>query len=283
MLEVDTPVLARTTVTDVAIESLSTVLAGETFYLQTSPEYHMKRLLAAGAPSIVRIGPVFRADEAGRFHNPEFTMVEWYRLGFGLDELMNETADLVDRALGAAPYRRLRHAELLETVGVEPGERALAPLVRAAEALGSRGAFVQWTPRELVDLLLSEAIRRVGNGRLFVTDYPADQAALARITTDARGAAVAARFELIVDGIEIANGYDELVDADVLAARMESDRRVRRARGQTVPDADTRLLEALRAGFPPCAGVALGFDRMLMLKFGASRLEDVMPFPATRA
>jgi lysyl-tRNA synthetase class 2 len=283
VLEVDTPVLGRTTVTDVAIESLETTLGDATFYLQTSPEYHMKRLLAAGSPSIVRIGPVFRADEAGRLHNPEFTMVEWYRLGFDLTRLMGETAALVDRLLGVAPYRRLRHAELLGSVGVAPGERDAATLAAAAAALGASGDFVRWSVRALRDYLVSEAIARLGRGRFFVTDYPADEAALARVVQDARGVPVAARFELVVDGIEIANGYDELADAEVLSTRMEADRAARRAAGQSVPDADGRLLDALRAGLPACAGVALGFDRLLMLALGARSLEAVMPFPITRA
>jgi lysyl-tRNA synthetase class 2 len=283
VLEVDTPVLGRTTVTDVAIESLATTLGDATFYLQTSPEYHMKRLLAAGSPSIVRIGPVFRADEAGRLHNPEFTMVEWYRLGFDLPRLMDETAALVDRLLGVAPYRRLGHAELLGSVGVAPGERDVAPLAAAAAALGTSGDFLRWSVRALRDYLVSEAIARLGHGRFFVTDYPADEAALARVVQDARGVPVAARFELVVDGIEIANGYDELADAEVLSARMEADRAARRAAGQRVPDADDRLLDALRAGLPACAGVALGFDRLLMLALGARSLEAVMPFPVTRA
>lgn len=283
MLEIDTPVLGRTTVTDVAIESLATTLGDATFYLQTSPEYHMKRLLAAGSPSIVRIGPVFRADEAGRLHNPEFIMVEWYRLGFDLPRLMDETAALVDCVLGVAPYRRLRHAELLGTVGVAPGERDAATLAAAAAALGTSGDFLRWSVRALRDYLVSEAIARLGRGRFFVTDYPADEAALARVVQDAGGAPVAARFELIVDGIEIANGYDELADAEVLSARMEADRAARRDAGQRVPDVDDRLLDALRAGLPACAGVALGFDRLLMLALGARSLEAVMPFPITRA
>jgi lysyl-tRNA synthetase class 2 len=282
VLEVDTPVLGRTTVTDVAIESLATVVSGTPYYLQTSPEYHMKRLLAAGAPSIVRIGPVFRAEESGRLHNPEFTMIEWYRLGYTLDALMDETAALVARVLGSAPVRRSTYAALLEGVGVPGGEASRTHLMAAVKAIGASGAFETWTDRELSDFLIAEAIRRHGRGRLFVTDYPPEQAALARLIEDARGRTVAARFELVVDGVEIANGYDELADADALAARMAGDLRARAARAQPLHTADERLLDALRAGLPACAGVALGFDRLLMLALDANALADVMPFAGRR-
>jgi len=263
VLEVDTPVLSRTTVTDVAIDSLSTQIAGETFYLQTSPEYQMKRLLAAGAPSIVRIGPVFRADESGRMHNPEFTMIEWYRLGFGLRELMDETAALVDAVLGKAEHR--------------------AALVRALERAAVEGDFASWSRRALLDLLVSEAIARAGSGRLFVVDYPADQAALAQVVADADGHTVAQRFELVIDGVEIANGYQELLDADAMAARMDADRAARKAASRVAPEADRRLLDAMRTGLPACSGVALGFDRLLMLKLGAESLGEVLPFLLDRA
>ena len=283
VLEVDTPVLSRTTVTDVAIDSLSTRIGGEAWYLQTSPEYQMKRLLAAGAPSIVRIGPVFRDDETGRIHNPEFTMVEWYRLGFDLTALMNETAALVDAVLGEAAHRTMRHADLLAVVGVGLADATHEQLAAAAARGGLDGDFAGWSRRALLDLLASEAIARIGAGRVFVVDYPADQAALARVVTDADGRAVAQRFELVVDGIEIANGYQELRDAETMAARMEADRAARREAGRFAPPADQRLLDAMRAGLPACSGVALGFDRLLMLKLGARSLDAVVPFTIDRA
>ena len=283
MLEVDTPVLSRTTVTDVAIDSLSTRIGGETYFLQTSPEYQMKRLLAAGAPSIVRIGPVFRADESGRMHNPEFTMIEWYRLGFDLRALMGETAALVDAVLGSGTYRTMRYAELLAMLGVESIEALRNELVRVIEKIGIEGDFASWSRRALLDLLASEAIARAGAGRLFVIDYPADQAALAQVVADADGRTVARRFELIIDGIEIANGYEELLDANVMATRMEADRAARTDAGRLAPEGDRRLLEAMRSGLPACSGVALGFDRLLMLKVRAQRLDAVLPFAIERA
>jgi lysyl-tRNA synthetase class 2 len=284
VLEVDTPVLSRTTVTDPAIESLR--LAGAAVrYLQTSPEYQMKRLLAAGAPSIVRIGPVFRGEESGRLHNPEFTMVEWYRLGFDLTALMTDVERVVDVVLGPGAYTRMSYRQLLrDRAGVDPFRASAADLRRALPRNGielSDAAEVD--AHALLDLLASNAITGIGDGRLFVTDYPADQAALARISNDADGNAVAARFELMIHGVEVANGYDELLDADALRMRMITDRAVRARDGRHAPEADERLLAAMRHGMPACAGVALGFDRLLMLKLGFERIDAVLPFSHARA
>ena len=284
VLEVDTPVLSRTTVTDPAIESLR--LAGrDARYLQTSPEYQMKRLLAAGAPSIVRIGPVFRGEESGRLHNPEFTMIEWYRLGFDLPALMSDVERVVDLVLGRAAYGRIGYRKLLrDGLGVDPFRATEAELRRALVRDGTElSASAAVDARALLDLLASRAIEKAGKGRLFVTDYPADQAALARISNDADGNAVAARFELMIDGVEIANGYDELVDADALRERMNADRAVRVRDGRHAPDVDERLLSAMQHGLPACSGVALGFDRLLMAKLGADRIDAVLPFSHARA
>ena len=285
VLEVDTPVLSRTTVTDPAIESLSLLDAGERRYLQTSPEYQMKRLLAAGAPSMVRIGPVFRAEESGRLHNPEFTMIEWYRLGFDLAQLMDEVAALVDQVLGMQRSRTVTYHQLLrEGAGVDAFESSVTDLVAALARLGvelSPGAAAD--RRALLDLLVTHAIDALGAGRVFITDYPADQAALARLVQDSDGRTVAARFELIIDGVEVANGYDELADADVMEQRMTADVELRRGAGRDAPAHDRRLLAAMRYGLPGCSGVALGFDRLMMRKLGMARIEEVMPFGIARA
>jgi lysyl-tRNA synthetase class 2 len=277
--------LSRTTVTDPAIESLSLLDAGERRYLQTSPEYQMKRLLAAGAPSMVRIGPVFRAEESGRLHNPEFTMIEWYRLGFDLPQLMDEVAALVDLVLGKENCRTLTYHHLLyEGAGIDAFQSSTVDLVTALARLGvelSPGAAAD--RRALLDLLVTHAIDALGAGRVFITDYPADQAALARLVQDSEGRSVAARFELIIDGVEVANGYDELVDADVMERRMSTDLELRRDAGRDEPAHDSRLLAAMRYGLPRCSGVALGFDRLMMRKLGAARIEDVMPFGIARA
>lgn len=259
VLEVQTAVLAAATVTEPAVESLQ---VGHLGYLQTSPEYQMKRLLAAGAPSMYQLAPVFRAGEAGRRHNPEFVMLEWYRVGFSDRELMTEVADLLDRTLGPAAYTTLTYRDVCERAPEESSDAS-------------------FSPREAEDLRFARGLDTLGSGRFFVTDYPADQAALARLRPD--HPEVAARFEVVVDGLELANGYWELGDAEDLRARFQRDLSLRRERGQSLPALDERLLAAMVAGLPPCAGVALGFDRLLMLKLGAASLREVMPFPIDRA
>lgn len=251
ILEVQTATLATHAVTDVAIESMALADSG---YLQTSPEYQLKRLLAAGAPSIFQMGPVFRAGEAGRLHNPEFTLLEWYRLGYDDQALMSEVAELVSLVLGHTEYESRTYESLV------------GDLQR---------------PRDELDLAFVEALATLGAGRYFITDYPAEQAALARLR-DA-DPSVAARFELIVDGVELANGYHELTDAAEQRRRFERDIAARRRAGLATPDVDEYFLAALEAGLPDCAGVALGVDRLLMLQLGASSLAEVMPFPIDRA
>ena len=255
VLEVTTPVLGAHTVTDRHIDSIAVRGGG---YLQTSPEYHMKRLLAAGSGSIYQMGPVFRADESGGRHNPEFTMLEWYRVGFDDRELMAEVAELVDRVLGAASYTNRSCAEL--SAGVTD------PLPDPA-----------WSADTAADWRLDRAIDR-HPGRLFVVDYPPEHAALAQL----RGT-VAARFELAIDGLEIANGYLELGDADALRARFEADLTHRRSDDRPQIEIDERFLAAMAAGMPDCAGVALGVDRLLMLALGERDIRAVLAFPGERA
>lgn len=259
VLEVQTPVLASATVTEPAVESIPVPGYG---YLQTSPEYQLKRLLSAGAPSLYQLGPVFRAGETGRRHNPEFVMLEWYRLGFTDRDLMAEVAELVDVTLGPGELHTLSYEEVVQR----------AP---------ARSVMPGLTPREALDLDFAAGLEALGPGRFFVVDYPADQAALARLRGDRPQ--VAARFELVVDGLELANGYWELGDAATLEDRFLDDLALRRQRGQPEPAVDRRFLDAMAAGLPPCAGVALGFDRLLMLKLGAASLQEVMPFPMGRA
>ncbi len=265
IIEVQTPCISDHTVTDVAIESFNIPGAG---YLQTSPEYQLKRLLAAGAPSLYQLGPVFRAGEAGRLHNPEFTMLEWYRLGYSDTELMDELAALVDQILGPDVYRTLSYAEVT--------------------ALGSHGTLEAdstsagpGADSATLDLAYANGLESLDSGRVFVVEYPADQAALARLRPD--NPELAARFELSIDGVELANGYWELGDHRELRQRFETDLAVRRLAGLALPEIDGKFLDAMQAGLPDCAGVALGIDRMLMAKLGAQSLAEVMPFPAVRA
>lgn len=244
VLEVHTPCLAPATVTDPHIESIAVPGWG---YLQTSPEYQLKRLLAAGVPSLYQLAPAFRADEVGRLHNPEFALLEWYRLGFDDAALMAEVAELVDGVLGPAPYHRVTYAEVVATAA------AAAP----------------------IELAFAEGLSRLPAGRHFVMDYPPDQAALSRLR---EGGATAARFELVVDGIELANGYHELGDVAELRRRFAADREARRKLGRAAPELDAEFLAAMAAGLPECAGVALGVDRLLMLQLGADSLAEVLAF-----
>ena len=251
VVEVQTPVLAPATVTDPDVESIAVPGYG---FLQTSPEYQMKRLLSAGAPSIYQLGPVFRHEERGRLHNPEFTMLEWYRLGFDDQQLMQEVAELVALVLGPDAVQTVTYQQLVGDVS-------------------GRGDV----QRSELDLCFAEACEKLQPGRFFVVDYPADQAALARLRPD--NPSVAARFELVIDGIEIANGYWELLDPTEHERRFAADRARRKALGRTDVEPDQPFLTALRRGLPDCAGVALGVDRLLMLAQNADRLDEVLQRP----
>ena len=251
VVEVQTPVLAPATVTDPDVESIAVPGYG---FLQTSPEYQMKRLLSAGAPSIYQLGPVFRHEERGRLHNPEFTMLEWYRLGFDDQQLMQEVAELVALVLGPDAVQTVTYQQLVGDVS-------------------GRGDV----QRSELDLRFAEACEKLQPGRFFVVDYPADQAALARLRPD--NPSVAARFELVIDGIEIANGYWELLDPTEHERRFAADRARRKALGRTDVEPDQPFLTALRRGLPNCAGVALGVDRLLMLAQNADRLDEVLQRP----
>ena len=243
VIEVQTPVLAKHTVTEPDVQSIEVPGYG---YLQTSPEYQMKRLLAAGMPSCYQLGPAFRHGEQGRLHNPEFTMLEWYRLGFDHNQLMYEVADMVDALLGPKPYQRLTYEDV---VGKNEGRT-----------------------RDALDLAFADACERLTPGRFFITDYPADQAALARINPDGQ---TAARFELVIDGVEIANGYWELLDVEEHRQRFKTDGEIRQQRGLPAMAVDEAFIAALQHGLPACAGVAMGFDRLVMLGIGAKALSDV--------
>lgn len=286
VLEVDTPVRARTTVTDPAIESVAA--AGG--WLQTSPEYFMKRLLAAGSGPIYQLARAFRAEEQGRLHNPEFLLLEWYRPGFDDAALMDEMDALFADLLPGFPARRVPFAALLrDALGVDPldaSPRELgAAIARRWRALGRDGDPLALTgddPGGLLDLAYAEAAE-ASRGALFVTDFPPARASLARLRRDPDGRPVAGRFELVVDGVELANGFHELADADEQRRRFEADRQQRRTAGQPVPELDEHLLAALAAGLPDCAGVAVGMDRVLMLRLGLDSIDAAQPFSWPRA
>ena len=287
VLEVETPLLSQATVPDPGIEVFPVPAAGSEAtprYLQTSPEFAMKRLLAAGAGDIYQISKAFRRGEAGRHHNPEFTLLEWYRVGWDHAALMREVADLLSAVLGTKgwhvwPYRAL-FTELLNIDPIADGDPGAVPESWLSVARTRLGDVPQDLDRDaFLDLLMSHCIEpTLGDwGVVFVTDFPPSQAALARKTRVA-GHSVAARFECYVQGRELANGYWEQSDAPSLAQQLEADNVRRRYRQLPERPIDQRLLAAHEQGLPECAGVALGVDRLLALKLGADSLAEVISF-----
>lgn len=293
VLEVDTPVLSVAAVTDPHIESFSTawhgpgLAAGTPLYLHTSPEFPMKRLLAAGSGPIYQVCKVFRDGEAGRHHNPEFTLLEWYRPGFDHHRLMDEVETLLRELLGGiAGGERLSYRDaFLRHAGIDPMDAEVAELRDCARSHGLDipPGMPMDDPDPWRDLLLTQVVEpHLGHSApCFLYDYPASQAALARVRDDRPP--VAERFEVYYCGLELANGFHELADAREQRRRFERERAVRRARGLEDRPMDERLLAALEAGLPDCAGVALGLDRLLMIAARAEHIGDVLAFPFPRA
>ena len=290
VLEVDTPMVVNAPVTDVHIHSARVDLgaaAEHPYFLHTSPEYAMKRLLAAGSGDIYQICHVVRGFERGRLHNAEFTLIEWYRLGFTLDDLMSEVDALVRALLGPAATgrssERISYRDaFLRGMQLDPFTASLEELRAAAGKLGLEKT--ETTQRdELLDLLMGAAVGpRLGTNALtFIHSYPATQAALARL--DPRDSRAALRFELYCDGVELANGFHELASAAEQRARFLQDNAERKRTGLPVYPPDELLLAALTAGLPDCAGVALGFDRTVMLATGARTIDEVLSVPTERA
>jgi elongation factor P--(R)-beta-lysine ligase len=287
VLEVETPQLAAATVTDLHLASLATRLEvggeGRTLYLQTSPEFAMKRLLAAGSGPIYQLARAFRDGEAGSRHNPEFTLLEWYRPGFDHHRLMDEVEELLGEVLGSGTAERRSYAEVFGAeLGVDPHSASAGELRRAARRAGV-DAVPDLDREGLLHLLMGCALEpRLGqSGPTFVYDFPASQAALARVRPGSPP--LAERFEVFVAGVELANGFHELADAAEQRRRFADDLAQRRQRGLPEPPIDERLLAALAAGLPPCAGVALGVDRLVMLAAGAASIAEVIAFPIDRA
>jgi lysyl-tRNA synthetase class 2 len=287
VLEVETPSLSAAATPDLAIESMTvaaTVLGPQPHYLHTSPEYAMKRLLAAGSGDIYQLCRVFRDGELGRWHQPEFTMLEWYRVGWDELTLMDEVEALVDAVLAESALRpkreRHRFADAFErALGIGPDA---APAALEA-ALAARAVDVppNTTPSELLDLAVATCVApSFGADTLtFVYDYPASQAALAEIKPGPPP--VAARFELFWGEVELANGFRELRDAAEQRRRFDREREQRRAAGRTAPPLDEAFLACIDT-LPPCAGVALGVDRLLALALGFDALAPAIPFVCVR-
>jgi lysyl-tRNA synthetase class 2 len=291
VLEVDTPVLSAAGTTDPTIQSFSTVYHGPgpchgtRLYLHTSPEFPMKRLLAAGAGSIYQICKVFRDGESGRRHNPEYTLLEWYRAGFDHVALMAEVESLLREVLRdimpLAPARRVTYRELFrDHAGIDPFTTSVNEIRLALQSRGIDAPYglPEDTLDGWLDLLLTHVIEpALDAGLVFVSDYPASQAALASLLPGAPP--VAARFEVYLDGVELANGYHELTDAVEQGRRFERDNMRRSARDLAAVEPDRRLLSAMQSGLPDCAGVALGIDRLLMIASGTKHINEVMAFP----
>jgi len=285
VLEVETPLLSRAGNSDPNIQSISTDATPKRF-LRTSPEYAMKRLLAAGFKDIYELGRVFRAGEKGRYHNPEFTMLEWYRHGMDYLDLASEAGELI-RFCSAGqfddwPEQRVTYRDLfLEHTGLDPFDCTETDLSSAAAERGIHAGSLEH--QEWLDLLLGQVIEPAlpGETITIIHDFLPGQAALAQIRPD--DPAVAERFEVYLGQLELANGYQELTDSNEQLKRFERERKLRQARGEEVAPIDLGLIDALRHGLPRCSGVALGVDRLLMSLLKLEQMDSVLAFSAERS
>ncbi|MDR0869202.1 MAG: EF-P lysine aminoacylase GenX [Planctomycetaceae bacterium] len=300
-IEVQTPVLSADTVVDRYIEPLPAVLqpptkpaAPQTLYFRTSPEFAMKRILAARGQAdvlnddefnaIYEIGPVFRLGDRGQFHNPEFTMLEWYRIGDDYQTGMNLLEELIRFITKRIPIKRSFQEVFESATGLNPHLTTVSQCKKTAEQRGVvyPESFTETEDIEpWLDILFSELVQpKLKN--VIVFDYPGEQPQLAQ-TRSENGYTVSERFELFLDGIEIANGYNELLDAEELQRRFADTNRQRLADGKGGLPVESKLLEAMRLGLPPCSGTALGVDRLLMVLTGAGAIDDVITFPIETA
>lgn len=285
-LEVETPTLSAAAVTDVHLASVECSVLRQRRFLHTSPEYAMKRLLAAGCGDIWQICRVYRDEESGRWHNPEFTLIEWYRVGIDHHALMSDVERLIVTLLPASRHfdraERLSYRDAMQLhAGIDALDDPTAVVIARLQSSGIDVPLALRTDRDgCLDLVMSTLVGpQLGHDRLtFIYDYPASQAALAQI----RGR-VASRFEAYLDGIELANGFHELANVAEQRRRFEQDLVERDRRGLPSAPMDKAFLAALDAGIPDCAGVALGFDRLLMCAIQAKHIDEVLAFPFHRA
>ena len=288
-MEVETPLLSAAAATAPFLDSFVTryqgplAPQGQNLYLQTSPEFAMKRLLAAGSGPIYQVCKAFRNGEAGTQHNPEFTMLEWYRPGFDHHALMDEVEALVDSILDTGPVQRIKYRDLFQgRVGLDPldfgAEEARACLLRHGIEAPDMGDA---TPDDWLALILTHIIEpSLTSEAVFIHDFPASQAMLARLSQTEP--LTAERFELYVNGIELANGFHELLDGAEQQRRFESELQQRRQIGLPELPMDEALIDALKQGLPDCAGVAVGVDRLLMLAANEHNIAGVLAFPVDR-
>jgi len=291
VLEVETPCMSQATVTDVHLFPFKTRFVGPghsqglDLYLMTSPEYHMKRLLAAGCGPVFQLCRSFRNEEMGRHHNPEFTMLEWYRPHYDMYRLMNEVDDLLQQVLDCPAAESLSYQQAFQRhLDIDPLSADKQQLRDVAAKLDLSNIADREEDRDtLLQLLFTMGVEpHIGKDRpAFVYHFPASQAALAQISTEDHR--VAERFEVYFRGMELANGFHELTDAREQQQRFEQDNRKRAAMGLEQQPIDYNLLGALEAGFPDCSGVALGVDRLVMLALGAESLAEVLAFSVDRA
>jgi len=291
VLEVETPLLSCASATDPQLESIVACVSvnpgslPRNVYLHTSPEFPMKRLLAAGSGDIFQICKTFRNGETGKRHNPEFSMLEWYRQGFSLQALMSEVEALIQAVGNVKPAVQLSYRNaFLRYLSFDPFIISDAELVRKANELTAYSGPVL-SRDDTLNLLLSQFIEpKLGCSEpTFLTEYPESQASLAKIKISAAGYKVAERFELYLNGLEIANGYDELTDAQEQIKRFTEDNTIRRRLGLNEMPVDENLIAAMQTGLPTCSGVALGLDRLLMVIQGAAAIGQVLAFPIDRA
>ena len=289
VMEVDTPSISIAAVTDLHIESFVTSMQHQNYYLQTSPEYPMKRLLASGYPSIYQICKVYRCEEQGGFHNPEFTMLEWYRLGFDYKQLMDEVSTLLDLLSKESDLStqsdKIRYQQaFMRSVDIDPLSASVEDCRQCCvqQQIEVPQGMADDNIDEWLDWILTQAVAPAFNqtGFTILYDYPASQCALATISEDG---SVAERFEVFYGELELANGFNELTDADEQRQRFETDNKKRQLAGLNVMPIDECFLQALEAGFPKCAGVAIGLDRLLMVLTGKAEISDVLAFPFDRA
>lgn len=283
VLEVETPILSPAAITDPQLESFSTHFQQHEFYLQTSPEFYMKRLLASGSGDIYQLARVFRNDELGRYHNPEFSLLEWYRLGYDHHQLMDEIEALLSILLQTEtlPIQRISYQQaFINQLQIDPLQVTPTELKQYAEvnhieipqgmSTDDKDMWLDWFMLERVTPGFPK------NSFTFLYDYPASQAALARLAhNDSR---IAHRFELFFGELELANGFYELTDAHEQKERFVAENKTRQQNGQKTMPIDEHLLDALKAGLPDCSGVAIGVDRLLMLLTKARQINQVMSF-----
>lgn len=284
VMEVDCPALSHAAPIDLHIDVMKVALKNDrTGYLHTSAEYGMKRLLSAGIGDIYQISHVFREEEIGPLHNPEFTMAEWYRVGFSFEQMIEETLDFIRLFLGNLPAHSMNYRQTLQHyLGIDYLTASSAQLLQYAKdhALDLPNGAETWSRDTLLQLLISFLIEpQLGSDHLFVlSHYPSTQAALSKTFSRPDGESVACRFEVYYRGIELANGYHELSDPLEQRKRLEDSNRARLAAGKDTLRIDERFLEALSSGLPDCCGVAVGFDRLMQLKHGLKELKNVLPF-----